>query len=161
MKLSVIHASRTLIFATVTGVVALVGACAASPSGRQQSPPPRANLNAGIQALEAQDYAKAVQQLEIAIVADPKDPDGYYHLGQSHRGLGDYRSALKYIRLALQIEPNHFPALRERGETLLDAGKPDAARETLERLGAKCERVCPEYESLKQSVESFPSKSGG
>jgi len=150
--------ARPLAFGFVLAVVAMVGACAASPDHRST---PRANLDAGIQALEAKEYEKAVQQLEIAIVADPKNPDGFYRLGQSHRALGNYRRALKYIRLALEIEPNHLAALKERGVVLLEAGEREEAKVTLQQLGDKCDRACPEYQSLKQQVEAAPTNKDG
>lgn len=153
-----IHTARPLAFGFVLSLMALAGACAASSGRDQPHAAPRANLNAGIQALEAKDYQKAVQQLEIAIVADPKNPEGFYRLGQSHRALGNYRRALKYIRLALEIEPNHLPALKERGVVLLEAGEHDEAEVALEQLGDKCDHTCPEYQSLKQQVEAAPVK---
>ena len=152
---------RTSLLGLVAAASLLAGSCATAPSATERRPPSTANLEAGVRALEARDYDKAVQQLEIAIVADPKNVDGYYRLGQSHRGLGDYRSALKYIRLALQIQPNHLAALFERGSTELAAGEREAAEETLEKLGQTCKRACAEYESLKTLVEAAPKKSGG
>lgn len=153
--------ARPLVFGFVLAAIALIGACAASPGGDQPRVAPRANLDAGIRAFEARDYEKAVQQLEIAIVADPKNPEGFYRLGQSHRALGNYRRALKYIRLALEIEPNHWAALKERGIVLLEAGEPEEAKVALEQLGDRCEYACPEYESLKQRVETAPAKKDG
>ncbi len=152
--------SALLAFAGAT-VVVLVGACAAASGTGVERQKPRANLDAGIAALKVRDYDRAIKQLEIAIVANPKNPDGYYRLGQSHRARGDMRRAMKYIRLALQIEPNHLAALRERGETELATGEVEKARETLEQLGAKCKPSCPEYELLKKSLEAAPKLNDG
>jgi tetratricopeptide (TPR) repeat protein len=152
---------RTSLLALVGAAVLLVGSCATAPSATERRPLSTANLKAGVAALEAKEFDEAVRQLEIAIVADPKSPDGYFRLGQSHRGRGDFHRALKYIRLALQIRPNHLAALYERGSTELAAGEREAAVETLEALGEKCGRQCEEYESLKKLVEAAPKKSGG
>lgn len=153
-----IDSVRPLVFGFVVAGIALIGACAASAGKHPPQIAPHANLDAGIQALEAEDYEKAMQQLEIAIVADPKNPEAFYRLAQTHRALGNYRRALKYIRLALEIEPNHLGALKERGIVLLEAGQPEEAKVTLEQLGDKCDRSCPEYKSLKQQVEAAPTK---
>ena len=152
---------RTSLLGLVGAAALLAGSCATAPSATERRLPSTANLEAGVRALEAKDYDKAMQQLEIAIVADPKNADGYFRLAQSHRGLGDPLRALKYIRLALQIQPNHLAALYERGSTELEAGETAAAEETLEKLGKTCEQACAEYESLKTLVEAAPKKSGG
>ena len=152
--------ARPLGFGLIVTVVVGLGAIAA-PGEDRSAHVAHANLDAGITAYEAQDYREAVKQLEIAIVADPKNPEGYFRLGQSHRALGNFRSALKYIRLTLAIEPNHFAALRERGVTLMEAGHTDDAKMALQKLGEKCERVCPEYESLKQELDAVAEKQDG
>ncbi len=112
------------------------------------------NFAAGLRALAAEDFAGAVQQLERAIVADPKNSNAYYHLGRSHRGLGDSDRALKYLRLALQIDPNHFAALRERGETLLAQGKRKEARGILDELSNRCGDSCPDAAALRDAIRA-------
>ena len=130
-------------------------ACALSAPDEKTS---QANLKAGIQAIAAEDYRTAVTELERAIVADPKNPDGYFRLAQTHRRLGNYRQALKYARLTLEIEPNHRPALLEQGHAQLDVGELEDAGETLEQLGARCDFSCDEYRALQRAVDAFKSK---
>ncbi len=115
--------ARASLLGFVAAAVLFASACATAPSATERRVPSTVNLEVGVQALRAKEYDKAVQQLEIAIVADPKNADGYYRLGQSHRGRGDFRRALKYIALALQIRPNHLAALHAQGATELDAGE--------------------------------------
>ena len=142
--------TRRLIMAWIVGSLVAVGAVA--PAAQANAEKRQLNLAAGIRALEAEDFESAVRQLERAIVADPKSSLAYYHLGRSHRGLGDSVRALKYFRLALLIEPNNFPALHERGETLLAAGKADEAREVLSELEERCGGSCPETSSLRRAI---------
>ena len=155
------NAARNLACGLILALVVGAGSVVAATGKDAQPPVPHANLDAGIAAYEAKDYRGAIQQLEIAIVADPKNPEGYFRLSQSHRALGNYRRALKYVRLTLAIEPNHLAALRERGMTLLQAGQPEDARVALEQLGEKCDRACPEYESLKQELGLKAEKRDG
>lgn len=132
-------------------LVALLAApgCA---TAEQAKAPVQLNLKAGLSAMQADDYGAAVIQLERAIVADPKNPDGYAALGQSHRQLGNSQKALKYSRIALEIEPSHLSALHLQGQAQLDVGELTAAEDTLERLGRRCDRICPEYERLSRAV---------
>ena len=159
--MTIMTSARPLVLGLALSLATLAGVSAASPGKGGQAVAQGANYDAGVQAFEAHNYAEAVHQLEIAIVANPKNPDSFFRLGQSHRALGNYRRALKYIRLALEIEPNHLAALKERGIVLLEAGEPDEAKTALERLGEMCDKACPEYESLKKQVEAAPAKKDG
>ncbi len=146
--------SRRVVFALVTGLAVVIGAGAVVPPRAAEAETPQPNLVAGVRALEARDFEAAVRQLERAIVADPKSSEAYFRLGQSHRGLGDLDRALKYMRLALQIEPNNFPALSERGDTLLAAGKVEEARAALADLESRCGETCPESQSLQKAIDA-------
>jgi tetratricopeptide (TPR) repeat protein len=152
-------AAHSLAFGLMFSLAATIAD--AAPAKDRDATAPHGNLDAGIAAYESRDFRMAVQQLEIAIVADPKNPEGYFRLSQAHRALGNYRRALKYVRLALAIEPNHLAALRERGVILLEAGQPADAKLALEQLGEKCGRACPEYESLKRQLAAAPVKKDG
>ncbi len=141
-----------LIIACIVASIVAVGAIALSLDANAERR--QRNLVAGIRALQAEDFEGAVKQLERAIVADPKSSIAYYNLGRSHRGLGDAVRALKYFRLALLIEPNNFPALREWGETLLAAGKADEARDVLSELEERCGNSCPETSALRRAIRA-------
>lgn len=127
-------------------------------TAEQAKAPVQMNLKAGLTAMQADDFDAAIAQLERAIVADPKNPDGYAALGQSHRELGNSQKALKYSRIALEIEPSHLSALQLHGLAQLDVGELAAAEDTLERLGRRCDRICNEYERLSQAVTEFKSR---
>lgn len=127
-------------------------------TAEQAKAPVQLNLKAGLNAMQADDYDAAVIQLERAIVADPKNPDSYTALGQSHRQLGNSQKALKYSRIALEIEPSHLSALQLQGQAQLDVGELEAAESTLERLGQRCDRVCAEYEQLSRAVTNYKAR---
>lgn len=118
------------------------------------------NFAAGLKALEAQDYRTAIRQLERAIVAQPANADAYWRLAEAHRQSGDLRRAVKYARIARELEPAHRGALLEEGLAWLAAGDKAQAQAMLETLGAKCKQACPEYERLRQALSDTKSASG-
>jgi len=116
------------------------------------------NLEAGRKALERQEYVTAVAEFERAVVADPRNPDAYVLLGQAHRRLGMPGRALKYSRLALELRPNHPPALMLRGEAYLDQGQLAPAEEALARLRARCAGQCGPADELGRSIDRFKAR---
>lgn len=135
---------RSLIFA----LPALLAAGAASAATERPQP----NFTAGLRAIESQDYRTAIQQLERAIVAQPANVDAYWRLAEAHRRSGDLRRAVKYARIALDLEPAHRGALLEEGLAWLAAGEPEQAQSTLDRLGLKCKQACPEFDRLREAL---------
>jgi tetratricopeptide (TPR) repeat protein len=121
---------------------------------------PQGNFAAGLRAIESQDYRTAIQQLERAIVAQPANADAYWRLAEAHRQSGDLRRAVKYARIALDLEPAHRGALLEEGLAWLAAGDQAQAQATLETLGLKCKQACPEFERLRQALGDKKSASG-
>jgi tetratricopeptide (TPR) repeat protein len=144
---------RSLIIASV----ALLAAQAAFAATERRQP----NFAAGLKAIESQDYRTAIQQLERAIVAQPANADAYWRLAEAHRQSGDLRRAVKYARIALDLEPAHRGALLEEGLAWLAAGDRKQAEATLETLGGKCQQACPEFERLRQALGDKRSASGG
>jgi Tfp pilus assembly protein PilF len=121
---------------------------------------PQPNFMAGLKAMETQDFRTAIQQLERAIVAQPANADAYWRLAEAHRQSGDLRRAVKYSRIALDLEPAHRGALLEEGLAWLAAGDQAQAQATLDTLGLKCKQACPEFERLRQALGEKKSASG-
>jgi tetratricopeptide (TPR) repeat protein len=117
-----------------------------------------ANLEAGRKALERNALVEAIVEFERAIVADPRNPDGYVYLGQAHQEFGAPRRALKYYQLALELDPGHRRALMMRGRALLVRGALAPAEQTLAVLAAKCNADCNEFERLNSEVRAFKAK---
>jgi len=143
---------RTIIFASTLF---------AAGAGHAATQPQQPNFMAGLKAIESQDYKTAILQLERAIVAQPGHVDAYWRLAEAHRQAGDLRRAVKYARIALDLEPAHRGALLEEGLAWLAAGDQAQAQATLDTLGLKCKQACPEYERLRQALGEKKSAAGG
>jgi len=55
-------------------------------------------------------YASAIDTLQEAVNADPKDPTYHYHLGMAYEKANNYAMAKKQFESALQISPNYSQA---------------------------------------------------
>ena len=119
-----------------------------------------AAYGAGLKAIQQQDWQAAVNRLETAIVFDPANPDAFERLGFAHQQLGNADRALKYFRIALEIEPNHTAALARHGLAMLSAGKVDEARQDLRRLARKCGTGCAAHDELQRALDYQRVKSG-
>lgn len=130
-------------------LMAAVGAEAASDpkQGRMQG-----NLQAGLSALEREQFRAAVTELERAIVADPRNTEAYVFLGRAHHELGRYGTASKYYRIALQLEPTHRLALLYLGRAALETDDLAAAQEALATLDRHCASPCPELDALQREI---------
>lgn len=111
----------------------------------------QANLDAGRKSVARGQFDNAIEQLERAIVADPRNPEGFMLLGESHRRQGRLTAALKYLNIALELEPNHLEALRSKGDVLLAQGEREEAEAVLQHLRQRC-GDCREYRRLRQKV---------
>ena len=132
--------------------------CCALPASAATDRRGDGNIAAGHQAMQSQDVLAAQLQFERAIVANPKNPQGYLLLGQVHRRLGNVDKALKYFALALDLDPGLLTVLRLRGEVQLDAGRLAAAEQDLAKLGTKCQFACPEFQDLRKAVVEYKAR---
>lgn len=142
-------------------IIAFASTLSAAASALAATPPQQPNFTAGLKAIESQDFRTAIQQLERAIVAQPSNADAYWRLAEAHRQSGDLRRAVKYARIALDLEPAHRGALLEEGLAWLAAGDQAQAQAALATLGLKCKQACPEYERLRQALGEKKSAAGG
>jgi Tfp pilus assembly protein PilF len=111
-------------------------------------------MNAGVRAIQQQDWRGAVSRLEAAIVFDPANADAFERLGYAHQQLGNPDKALKYFRIALEIEPNHVAALSRRGLVLLSSGNVEEAKADLQRLSRRCGAGCAPHDELQRALDS-------
>jgi Tfp pilus assembly protein PilF len=111
-------------------------------------------MNAGVRAIQQQDWRGAVSRLESAIVFDPANADAFERLGYAHQQLGNPDKALKYFRIALEIEPNHVAALSRRGLVLLSSGNVEEAKADLQRLSRRCGAGCAPHDELQRALDS-------
>jgi tetratricopeptide (TPR) repeat protein len=77
-------------------------------------------------ALRNREFDSALQLLQPALQASPKNPQLWMFQGLAYSGKGDQKSALNSYRSALQVSPDYLPALEGAAQLEYDAGKPEA-----------------------------------
>jgi len=103
------------------GAALLLGGCAAgatgagaggpvtSPTGRVYeagTPPTTSRFTAPALLMLAQEqYARALEQAQQGVAADPNNPQHYYIAGQAHLGLGNIDEGLEMLARAQEIYP--------------------------------------------------------
>jgi Flp pilus assembly protein TadD len=100
------------------------------PSGPAQgeaAPASSSRVKEAIDAIKAQDYAKAKELLTAARTQDPKDAQAAYYLGVAEQGLGKPAEAIKPYQDALALDPKLTEASVNLSSALLDAGGADHA----------------------------------
>ena len=117
-------------------------------------PPQTQNLDyqAGLEAIQASDWDRAIHDLNVAAVALPTDADLQNWLGYAYRHKGKVDEALDHYRMALQLDPSHRGAHEYIGEAYLMIGNKAKAREHLAALDRICGRKCSEYEDLQKAI---------
>jgi len=59
-----------------------------------------------------QDYAKAIEMFEKVIADEEKNPGIYTSLAYCYKKLNDLDTAMRYCKDAIDIDPNHYEALK-------------------------------------------------
>jgi tetratricopeptide (TPR) repeat protein len=86
---------------------------------------------------EQGNYAKARVALRNVLKIDPKDADAYFLYGQVEEKEKNWRNAVAGYQQAVELDPNHEPALIKLGKYYLEARALDKVTETAERVLAK------------------------
>jgi tetratricopeptide (TPR) repeat protein len=94
----------------------------------------RAQLNLGLESMDAKDYAEAIGRFREVIRLQPNLDDGHYNLGVALDKTGNTAQAEEEIRHALAINPAHAKAYLSIGEIMRRNGKSQEA-ETIFRQG--------------------------
>jgi tetratricopeptide (TPR) repeat protein len=115
---------------------------------------------AGVRAIKAGDFAKAIPLLQSVVSRDDKNADAYNWLGYATRKNGDAPAAIPFYEKALAIDPKHKGAHEYLGEAYLVLDNLPKAKEHLRTLDSLCFITCSEYRDLKRAVEAY-EKSGG
>ncbi|HWP58165.1 MAG TPA: tetratricopeptide repeat protein [Candidatus Acidoferrales bacterium] len=119
------------------------------------------SLAAGRKAVEAKDFAGAIEHLTKAAHETPKDADVHNLLGYSYRNLRQFDKALEHYRIALEIEPRHRGANEYIGELYLMMDQPANAEKHLNVLSRACLFGCKEYTELKEAIEKYKAERQG
>jgi tetratricopeptide (TPR) repeat protein len=95
---------------------------------------------------------EALDLYESAVAADPRNVAAYVGLGRSYEAIGMQGKALRYYRLALDINPNDLNALEAQTIGMIAKATPSKAQLSLDRLRKLCPKGCP---SLTQADAAF------
>ena len=123
---------------------------------RQQTP----EYAAGVRAIEAKDFARAITLLEVAVQRTPDDADAWNQLAYATRRNGEPAKAIVLYEKALALDSRHLGAHEYIGEAYLALDDLAKAKQHLARLNRICFFGCEEYRDLKKAVEAY-EKSGG
>ena len=119
-----------------------------------------AEYTAGVQAIEAKDFARAITLLEAAVQRTPDDADAWNELAYATRKSGEPAKSIPLYQKALALDARHLGAHEYIGEAYLALDNLPKAKEHLARLNRLCLFSCEQYRDLKKAVESY-EKSGG
>jgi len=106
----------------------------------------------GMEAIQASDWKRAIQNLNVASVAEPTNADLQNWLGFAYRQEGSYTAAFEHFRAALHLDPSFRRTHEYIGETYLLTGNKAKAREHLAALLRICGKTCEEYQVLQKAI---------
>jgi len=113
------------------------------------------DLAAGMAAVNAQQWDKAIPRLNAYVQRKPDDADAWNELAHAHRMTGDLDNAFKGYARALEIDPKHRNAHEYLGEAYLQAGDLVRAEAELRTLDKLCFLPCEQYSDLKEEVRRY------
>jgi Flp pilus assembly protein TadD len=108
--------------------------------------------DAGVKAIEHQDWAGAIRQFKTSIAGNRFNADAHNWLGYAYRNTGDLTHAFAEYEEALRLDPGHRGAHEYVGEAYVMAKDMPKAREHLVALEKLCGRNCPEYKELEEAI---------
>lgn len=103
--------------------------------------------------IEMGSFGSAIWQLKRLIADSPDNADAHNLLAFSYRSLRKYDLAAEHYERALEIDPDHAGAHVYQGILFLETGRPEQARQNLERLREICGRGCSEYQDLRDAIQ--------
>ena len=119
-----------------------------------------AEYTAGVQAIEAKDFARAITLLEVAVQRTPDDADAWNELAYATRKSGEPAKSIPLYQKALALDPRHLGAHEYIGEAYLALDDLPKAKEHLARLNRLCFFGCEEYRDLKKAVQAYEKTRG-
>jgi tetratricopeptide (TPR) repeat protein len=126
---------------------------------------PTANISQQLvargQIAAAQNKAtEALDLYEAALAADPKNMSAYLGLGRAYENLGMQGKALRYYRLALEINPNDLLLLEAQAIGMIAKGAPTKAQAPLDRIRKLCPKGCPSLARVDAAFAKTVQKTG-
>ena len=117
-------------------------------------------MAAAVQAIDAQQYARAIPMLEDVVTRQPTNADAYNWLAYATRKNGDPARSIAIYQKALGLDPKHLGAHEYIGEAYLALDDLPKAKEHLARLNRLCLFSCEQYRDLKKAVEAYEKSAG-
>lgn len=103
-------------------------------------------LEAGMRALQAADFTRAIGLFDEIIATAPHLAEGWNKRATAYYQRGDYRASLADIAETLRLEPRHFGALWGQAAILRQLADPRRALRALKQL----EGLCPHLPGLRE-----------
>jgi tetratricopeptide (TPR) repeat protein len=116
------------------------------------------DYTAGVKAIEAKQYAKAIPLLESSVKRAPNDADAWNWLAYATRRNGDPAKAIPLYEKALALDPKHLGAHEYIGEAYLELNNLPKAKEHLAQLDRLCILSCEQYRDLKNAIQTYEKK---
>jgi Tfp pilus assembly protein PilF len=103
-------------------------------------------------ALNAKNYAAAIDDFETALAVDPKNRTAFIGLARVAQAQGLPGKAVKYYREALQLDPNDLAALEGQGQAFAERGAKARAQANLDRIRTLCRSDCAPAKRLETAI---------
>ena len=132
-----------------------------TPSVKPTGPGVKERLSIARTAIDAKDWNKALNELNLAAKEDPRNADVQNLLGYSYRKRSnpDLAKAFEHYKEALRLNPNHKGAHEYIGEAYLMDKKPAEAQKHLVQLEAICgNKTCEEYADLAKAMAEYKAR---
>ncbi len=132
-----------------------------TPSVKPTGPGVKERLSIARTAIDAKDWNKALNELNLAAKEDPRNADVQNLLGYSYRERSnpDLAKAFEHYKEALRLNPNHKGAHEYIGEAYLMDKNPAEAEKHLAQLEAICgNKTCEEYADLAKAIADYKAR---
>ena len=129
-----------------------------TPSVKSPGPGVKERLSIARTAIDAKDWTKALNELNLAAKEDPRNADVQNLLGYSYRKRSnpDLTKAFEHYNEALKLNPRHKGAHEYIGEAYLMDKKPAEAQKHLAQLEGLCgNKTCEEYADLAKAIANY------
>lgn len=134
--------------AAPVAAIAMLAGCAAEPPKAEAppvaaqpavvvSPEVRADFDAAMARMQAEDYPQGIELMGKVIVQIPTNPVPYVNRAIAHTKMGNLKPAEEDLKRALELDPGHPVANNEYALLYRKTGRFGEARQLYERLLAK------------------------